>query len=310
MRIVFFGSPESALPSFRRILDSGHSIELVITQPDRPAGRGKRLSYSPVKQQALAEGIPIYQTTRIRKDPIAVAKLREINPDLNVVVAFGQIIPESIIYLPPFNSINLHFSLLPKFRGASPVQWAILEGKTTTGLTVFELNEKLDEGKILAQEMVEISPDETAAELENRLAVIGAELLVKTISRIQDIQPQEQDHTKASFAPRISKDDGKINWTKDAHFIKRQIRAFTPWPSTFTFYQGKRIKVTKGKREPIKPAKGEPGEIVSVDKKGISVMCGSETVFLIARLQPENKKEMKAYDFSLGAHIKAGQFFS
>jgi len=308
MKVVFFGSPKSALPSLRKIIDAGHTIELIITQPDKPSGRGKNLSSSPIKQQALAEDLPIYQSTRIRKDPAVIQKLREIKPDLNVVVAYGQIIPDSIIYLPRYNSINLHFSLLPKFRGASPVQWAILEGENTTGLTVFELNAKMDEGNILAQRKVEISPDETAYELESRLSIMGAELLVNTISKIQDIEPQEQDHTKASFAPLIKKTDGQIDWTKEARFIERQIRAFTPWPSTFTFLQGRRIKVISGKSDPFKST-AEPGEIVNMDKKGIGVMCGDGSVFLIERLQPENKKEMKAYAFSLGANIKPGDTF-
>lgn len=309
MKVVFFGSPKSALPSLRKIIDSGHTIKLIITQPDKPSGRGKNLSYSPVKQQALTDDIPIYQSTRIRKDPAIVEKLREIKPDLNVVVAYGQIIPDSIIYLPLYNSINLHFSLLPKFRGASPVQWAILEGKNTTGLTVFELNAKMDEGNILAQRKAEISPDETAFELESRLSIMGAELLVNTISQIQDIEPQEQDHTKASFAPLIKKADGQIDWTKDARFIGRQIRAFTPWPSTFTFLEGRRMKVIAGKSEPF-ISSAKPGEIVNVDKKGIGVMCGDGNVFLIERLQPENKKEMDAYAFSLGGSTKPGDTFS
>lgn len=310
MRIVFFGSPESALPSLQKIIDSGHTIELIITQPDRPAGRGKKMVYSPVKQQALTENIPYYQPAKIRKDSIALEKLTEVQPDLNVVVAYGQIMPNSIIYLPKHNSINLHFSLLPKFRGASPVQWAILAGETTTGLTVFELNEKMDEGNILSQEMVKIIPDETAFELENRLALIGADLLLNTISRIEEIEPREQDHTQATFAPLIKKADGRIDWTKDAIFIERQIRAFTPWPSTFSFFEERRMKITAGKHLPQKISTFKPGEIVNVDKEGISVMCGDRSVFLIGRLQPENRKEMSAYDFSLGANLKIGQFFS
>ncbi len=310
MKIVFFGSPESALPSLRKIIDTGHTIELIITQPDRPSGRGKSVSYSPVKKQALAEDIPIHQPARIRKDPHSVEKLKEIKPDLNVVVAYGQIIPDSIIYLPRYNSVNLHFSLLPKFRGASPVQWAILEGEKTTGLTVFKLNEKMDEGNILAQEKVEILTDEKAFELESRLAIIGAELLAKTISQIQSIESQEQDHDKASFAPLIKKTDGQIDWTKEARFIERQIRAFTPWPSTFTFLEGRRIKIISGKSEPFKSSSAKPGEIINVDKKGIGVMCGDRNVFLIERLQPENKKEMDAYAFSLGGNIKPSDTFS
>ena len=310
MRVVFFGSPKSALPSLKKIIDAGHTIELIITQPDRPSGRGKSLSYSPVKQQALEEDIPIYQPMRIRKDSVTVEKLREIKPELNVVVAYGQIIPGSIIYLPQYNSINLHFSLLPKFRGASPVQWAILKGEKTTGVTVFELNEKMDEGNILTQKKIEILPDETAFELESRLAIMGADLLVNTISQIKDIESQEQDHTRASFAPLIKKTDGQIDWTKEALFIERQIRAFTPWPSTFTFLKGRRIKVIKGKSEPFKFSAPEPGEIVNVEKRGIGVKCGDGTIFLIERLQPENKKEMNAYEFSLGGNIRSGDVFS
>lgn len=310
MRVVFFGSPKSALPSIQKIIDAGHTIELIITQPDRPSGRGKNLSYSPVKQQALDKNIPVYQPMRIRKDSEALKKLREIKPELNVVVAYGQIIPGSIIYIPRYNSINLHFSLLPKFRGASPVQWAILEGEKMTGVTVFELNEKMDEGKILTQEKVEILPDETAFELESRLAILGAELLVNTISRIKDIEPREQDQTEVSFAPLIKKTDGQIDWTKKALFIERQIKAFTPWPSTFTFFKGRRIKVIKGKSESFKFSALDPGEIVNIEKRGIGVRCGDETVFLIERLQPENKKEMNAYDFSLGGNIKPGDVFS
>lgn len=310
MKIVFFGSPASALPSLQKIRDAGHRIELVITQPDKPTGRGKKLLPSPVKKMALALNIPVFQPSRIKKDAIAVEKLNDAQPDLNVVVAYGQIIPSSIIYLPKFNSLNVHFSLLPKYRGASPVQWALLNGEEKTGITIFELNEKMDEGDILVQEEIDILPSENAAELETRLAEIGAELLVKTIDKIDKIKPQKQDHARATYAPKISKQDGRIDWTKDSLRIERQLRAFTPWPSAFAFLGEKRIKIHKGKAvDTPAPLSSSAGQIVAIRKEGIEVCCGQQSVFLIEQVQPENRTRMEAYAFSLGGRIKPGDKF-
>jgi methionyl-tRNA formyltransferase len=311
MKIVFFGSPAPALPSLQRIREAGHSIELVITQPDKPTGRGKKLLPCPVKKMALDLNIPVYQPSRIKKDPAALEKLQDIQPELNVVVAYGQIIPSSIIYLPKFNSLNVHFSLLPKYRGASPVQWALLNGEEKTGITIFELNEKMDEGDILAQEELDILPSENAAELETRLAQIGAELIAEIIDDIDKIEPRKQDHSQATYAPKLSKEDGRIDWTKDSLLIERQLRAFTPWPSAFAFLGEKRIKIHKGKRMDTQaPASSSPGEIVGIRKKGIEVCCGEQSVFLIEKLQPENRKIMDAYAFSLGGRFKAGEKFA
>ncbi len=311
MKIVFFGSPASALPSLQRIREAGHSIELVITQPDKPTGRGKKLMPCPVKKMALDLNIPVYQPSRIKKDATALEKLKDIQPDLNVVVAYGQIIPSTIIYLPKFNSLNVHFSLLPKYRGASPVQWALLNGEDKTGITLFELNEKMDEGDILTQEEIDILPSENAADLESRLARIGAELLVQTIDDIDKIKPRKQDHSQATYATKFSKEDGRIDWTKDSIHIERQIRAFTPWPSTFAFIGEKRIKIQKGKKtEKPAPSSSFPGEIVGIRKEGIEVCCAEQSVFLIERLQPENRNSMDAYAFSLGGRIKIGEKFT
>ncbi len=310
MKIVFFGSPAAALPSLEKILDEGHRIQLVITQPDRPTGRGKKLMSCPVKKLAVDKNIPVYQPARIRKDAAALEKLEKIQPDLNVVVAYGQIIPSSIIYLPKYNSVNVHFSLLPRYRGASPVQWALLNGEEKTGITIFELNEKMDEGDILMQEEVWIEPEESAAELEERLAQAGAELLAKTISEMGRIKRQKQDHSQATYAPKLSKEDGRIDWEKDAIHIERQIRAFAPWPSTFTFIAAKRMKIHKGKKMKNQaPSSSSPGEILEIRKEGIMVCCGEHSIFLIERLQPENKKSMDAYAFSLGGKIKIGEKF-
>ena len=310
MKIVFFGSPASALPSFKKLLEAGHQIELVIAQPDKPRGRGKKLALPPVKSLAQGLNIPCFQPPKIRKDPLAVQKIKNIMPDLIVVVAYGQIIPDSIIYLPRYNSINLHFSLLPKYRGASPVQWALLNGEEKTGLTIFQLNEKMDEGDVLSQEEVKIFPGEKAFELEARLAEIGAELLLRTISQIDKIEPRKQNHAQATYALKLKKEDGRIDWTKDAIFIDRQVRAFNPWPSTFAFLDEKRIKIHEGKDKGKLSHLSSPGKILGVSREGIEVCCGGRTSYLIQRIQPENKKEMDAYAFSHGAVIKTGDTFA
>ncbi len=310
MKIVFFGSPASAIPTFKKLLEADHRIELVITQPDRPRGRGKKLVFPPVKVLAQELNIPCFQPPKIRNDPLAVQKIINIKPDLIVVVAYGQIIPDSIIYLPSYNSINLHFSLLPEYRGASPVQWAILNGEEKTGITIFQLNEKMDEGDILSQEQVKIFPAEKAFELEARLAEMGAKLLVRTISQINKINPQKQNHSQATYAPKLKKEDGRIDWKKDALLIDRKVRAFNPWPSTFTFLYEKRIKIHEGTDKGKLSRLSSPGKILAVSKEGIEVCCGGKTSYLIQKIQPENKKEMDAYAFSHGAAIKIGDAFA
>jgi methionyl-tRNA formyltransferase len=311
MKIVFFGSPVSALPSLKELLETDHSIDLIITQPDRPSGRGKKLMPCPVKKTALDLNIPYYQPLKIRKDKIALDKIKEIEPDLNVVVAYGQIIPSSIIYLPRYNSLNVHFSLLPKYRGASPVQKALLDGETKTGITIFELNEKMDEGDILSQEEVNIFPDENAAELETRLAQKGADFLIKAIAQIDKLKHRKQDHSQATYAPKIRKEDGRINWTKNSIYIERRVRAFTPWPSAYAFLKDIRIKIHKGRKiEKEAPPGSSAGEISGIKKEGIEVCCGDGSIYLIESLQPENRKRMDAYAFSLGAEIKPGDIFA
>jgi methionyl-tRNA formyltransferase len=310
MKIVFFGSPASALPTFKKLLEAGHRIELLIAQPDKPRGRGKKLTPSPIKVLAQELNIPCHQPHKIRTDPLAIQKMNRIKPDLIVVVAYGQIIPESIIYLPHHNSINLHFSLLPKYRGASPVQWALLKGEEKTGITIFQLNEKMDEGDILSQEEVKILPGEKAFELEDRLAEMGAELLVRTVSQIDKIEPVKQDHSQATYAPKLKKEDGRIDWKNDAFLIDKQVRAFNPWPSAFAFLKDKRIKIYDGKMKGKLTQPSRPGQILAVSKEGIEVYCGGRSTYLIQRLQPENKKEMDAYAFFLGIKMKIGDVFT
>lgn len=309
MRIVFFGSPAAALPSLEKLLEAGHTIELAITQPDKPSGRGKTPASPPVKEFALKQGIPILQPIKIRQDENALEAIKKINPDINVVVAYGQIIPAGIIYLPRFKSINVHFSLLPKYRGAAPVEWAILNGEGKTGVTIFELNEKMDEGDVLSSEEVEIRPREYAWELETRLAHIGATLLLKTLEGIEDIRHFPQDHSQASYAPRLKKEQGKIDWTKDALSIDRMVRAFTPWPGAFTFFKGQRIIIHAGQRMIDSGVGRLPGQILEIKKEGIALCCGNGSIFLVERLQRENKKAMETAVFLRGTRIEPGDFF-
>jgi methionyl-tRNA formyltransferase len=228
-----------------------------------------------------------------------------------VVVAYGQIIPASIIYLPRYNSLNVHFSLLPRYRGASPVQKALLDGEAKTGITILELNEKMDEGDILVQQEVNVFPDENAADLEARLAQKGADLLIKAIAQIDKLKHCKQDHSQATYAPKIRKEDGKIDWTKNSLCIERRVRAFTPWPSAYAFLEDIRLKIHKGRKiEKEAPPGFSAGKISGIKKEGIEVCCGEGSIYLIESLQPENRKRMDAYAFSLGAEIKPGDIFT
>lgn len=306
MKIVFFGSPVTALPALNALLSAGDEIPLIITQPDRPAGRGQKLTPPAVKVYAQNHGLSYLQPGKIRQDQKTLELIKEANPDVNVVVAYGQIIPTTIINLPPLKSLNIHFSLLPKYRGAAPVQWAILNGDRFTGVTIFQLNEKMDEGPILAQEMVEILPRENAPELETRLAHIGARLLLQTLENISRLGPREQDHSLATYAPKLTKEQGKINWQEPAEVIDRKVRAFVGWPGAFTFLQGQRLVITNGQVTQGVMPEARPGEIVQIDKSGIYVCCGRKTFYLIEKVKPEGKKEMSAFAFSLGGKVKVG----
>lgn len=302
MNIVFFGSPANALPYLQALLDAGHKIPLIFTQPDRPSGRGKETTASPVKRFADELGIPTCQPRRIRKDEEALERLKTAAPDLNVVAAYGQIMPDSVIFLPRYNSLNIHYSLLPRYRGASPVQWALLNGEVKTGVTLFEVNAGMDEGDIYDMEATPILPHENADELEKRLTVIGTRLLIRTIASIDSIKPRPQNHDEATYAPLIKKEDGRIDWNRSAERIANQIRAFTPWPSSFCFYKKTRLKIIKGRVVPAK-GEGDPGVITAVSREGLEIACGGNTRFLIETIQPEGKKAMDARAYTLGARL-------
>ncbi|HEK86313.1 MAG: methionyl-tRNA formyltransferase [Candidatus Saccharicenans sp.] len=310
MKVVFFGSPAIALPALNSLLNAGHEIKLVITQPDKPAGRGRKFTPPPVKVFAENHGLPCLQPEKIRKDEKTLELIKSANPEVNIVVAYGQIIPASIIYLPPYKSLNLHFSLLPKYRGAAPVQWAILKGENLTGVTIFQLNEKMDEGPILTQVETPILPRENAYELEIRLSHLGAKLLIDTLNNLDRLIPKEQEHSQATYAPKLTKEQGKINWQESAELIDRQVRAFFPWPGAFTYLGNQRLEILVGQAIPGLMPSTRPGEIIQIDKSGIYVGCGQNGVYLIEKIKPEGKKEMFAYAYSLGGKIKPGMLFS
>jgi len=310
MRVVFFGSPPIALPALNSLISSGHEIKLVITQPDRPAGRGKKLTPPAVKVFAENHGLPCIQPEKIRKDERVLEQIKAAYPEVIVVVAYGQIIPASIIYYPPYKSLNIHFSLLPKYRGAAPVQWAILNGEKVTGVTIFQLNEKMDEGPILTQVETPILPRENAHELETRLAHLGAKLLIDTLNNLDRLVPKEQEHSQATYAPKLTKEQGKIDWQEQAVVIDRKVRAFFPWPGAFTYCGNQRIEILIGQAVAGLMPSVQPGEIIQVNKSGIFVGCANGSIYLIEKVKPEGKKEMSAYSFSLGGKIKAGQLFS
>ena len=306
MKTVFFGSPAAALPSLRGLIDAGHSVELVVTQPDKPAGRGRKLKPSAVKAFAVEHGIPVIEPAKIRTDESALERVRAAAPDVNVVVAYGQIIPNAIHTLPRHRSLNVHFSLLPKYRGAAPVQWAVLNGDAESGVTIIELDDRMDEGDILAVKRVPVGPRETARELEERLAGLGASILLETIEHIDGVSRIAQDHSLASLAPKIKKEDGRIRWELNAVAVDRKIRALADRPGAYTFFKGRRIGILRGRNLETASAGQAPGTVLTVGKDGLTVSCGGGTVFLVEGLQPEGKSPMTAHVFSLGTKIDPG----
>ncbi len=303
MKTVFFGSPAAALPSLRGLVDAGHTIELIVTQPDKPAGRGRKLQPSAVKAFAIERRIAVIEPAKIRTDGSALERIRSAAPDLNVVVAYGQIIPNAIHALPRHRSLNVHFSLLPKYRGAAPVQWTILNGDAESGVTVIELDDRMDEGDILATKRVPVGLRETARELEERLAGLGASLLLETIERLDGIDRIRQDHSLATLAPKIKKEDGRIRWEEAAPAVDRRVRALAERPGAFTFFKGRRIGILRGRNLEAASIGQAQGMVLAVRKDGLTVACGGGTAYLVEELQPEGKGPMAAHVFSLGTRI-------
>jgi len=310
MRIVFMGTPQAAVPTLQRCLTDGHEVVAVWTQPDRPSGRGHRVSFSPVKEFAVAHGLPVYQPARIKNEE-ALSLFASHDADVVVVVAYGRILPETFLNAFPLGAINAHFSLLPKYRGAAPVNWAIANGETKTGVTTIKMDAGLDTGDILLQREAAIGAEEAAPELMDRLSIIGAELLSETLDRINEIQPGKQDEAAASYAPILKREDGLIDWNLSAEELSNRVRGFQPFPSSFTFYNGLRLTIWKATPAPYTASNSTPvATIISLDNKVIDVACGSDTVLSVSEVQPEGKKRMSAADFVNGNRVKVGDGFN
>ena len=305
------GTAELACASLRALLASpDFPVVAVVTQPDRPKGRDLKPHPSPVKLVATEHGLPVLQPERAR-DPDFVVKLAELAPDLIVVAAYGQILPQSILTLPKFGCVNVHASLLPKSRGAGPIQWAILNGDPQTGVTIMKMSEGLDTGDILSAHSTPIGPDETTTELHDRLAVLGGELLLKTLPDYVDgkITPQPQDNSIATYARKITKVDGRIDWTAAGSLIRNRIRAFTPWPGAYADLTIRgNSRLVKIWRASVEASQGQPGEILKAESGTLVIACGDDAL-RIEQLQVEGGRKMTASDFLAGHPLKAGAFW-
>jgi methionyl-tRNA formyltransferase len=307
MKLIFMGTPEAAVPTLRRCLEDGHEVLAVWTQPDRPSGRGNKLTPPPVKEFARSRGLDVYQPTKIRTDE-ARDLFASYQADAGIVVAYGRILPPAFLRAPRRGCINVHFSLLPNYRGAAPVNWAIVRGESVTGVTTMQMDEGLDTGAILLHSETPIGPEETAPELMKRLADVGASLLSETLARLDEIEPREQSEEKATFAPVLRKEDGLVEWALDAFQIERRVRGFQPWPYAYTSFQSRRLIIWRAAAENDNRDIA-PGEIVEARGDKLSIACGGETVLHLQEVQPEGKKRLSARDFINGVHLRAGEKF-
>jgi methionyl-tRNA formyltransferase len=306
MRTVFLGTPEFAVPTLERTVAAGHEVLAVYTQPDRPKGRGQETAKSPVKQAAERLGLAVRQPERIRR-PEVVAELAELAPDVMVVVGYGQIIPQSIIDLPRHGIINVHASLLPKYRGAAPIQWAIANGETRTGVTTMQIDAGLDTGDMLLKAETPIGAGETAPELSARLAPLGADLLVETLRRIEEgtVTPEKQNDAEATLAPILKKEDGLIDWTRPATEIYNRTRGFLPWPGTYTYFRGQMLHIWRAK--PDTDIGSGPAGTIHVAGRRVLVACGSATALELEEVQLEGRKRMSADAFRNGQRLTGNE---
>lgn len=307
MRVVYMGTPEFAVPALDALIAAGHDVVGVFTNPDRPSGRGKVLTASPVKQCAVRHGIEVCQPERFRGDETALAQLTAWAPDCAVVAAYGQILPQSALDVPRLGCVNIHASLLPRYRGAAPINWCLIRGETRTGITTMQMEAGLDSGPILMTAETSIGELETAGSLHDRLMVIGAELIVATLAGLAagTLTAQPQDHSQATYAPMLSKDTGRVDWTQPARDVANLVRGVNPWPGAFTHHEDRRVKLHLCR--PIDGISGAPGEIVEAGRRLI-VACGVGAVECL-QLQAPGKQPMAALDFLNGFRLAAGERF-
>ena len=308
MKIVFMGTPRAAAVSLERLIGEGHEIVGVYTQPDRPSGRGNKITFSPVKELALEHGLPLFQPKAVRT-PEALEQFRSLEADAAVVVAYGRILPEDFLSAFPHGAINVHFSLLPKYRGAAPVNWAIVNGETETGVTTMKMDAGLDTGDILLVKRTPIGEDENAEELMERLAAIGADAITETLERLGELRPTPQNDAEATYAPIMKRENGEIDWTIAAENIANRVRGFRPFPGTFTTFRGAKIGIVSASAAGTADGDVSPGEIVEAVKGTLLVACGEHTMLKIDEVKPEGKRAMSAADFINGTHPKPGERF-
>jgi methionyl-tRNA formyltransferase len=307
LRIVFFGTPQFAVPSLDRLLASRHPVIGVVTQPDRPRGRGHMVSDAPVKATAVAKGLPVVQPSRLR-DPAVEATLRRWEPDLGVVAAYGKLIPDHLLSLPRLGMINVHASLLPKYRGAAPIHRAVMAGEAETGVTIMRVIPELDAGGMFAKATRPIGEDDTSVDVERDLAALGADLLVRVVDAIaaRTAHEEAQDEAQATYAPKLTKEEGLIDWAQPARAIHDKVRGLHPWPHAYTFVQGTRIIVLRTRVEsPVNERHG-PGAVVEVSRDAIHAIAGDGRALAIEQIQPEGKRPMRVRDFLAGHPIASG----
>ena len=307
-RIVFFGTPSFAVPTLKSLLQGSEDVIAVVTQPDREKGRGRKVVSSPVKELVLPLGIPVLQPEKVKEETFQ-KHVKALYPDLFVVVAYGQILPKLLLEIPKHGAVNVHASLLPKYRGAAPIVWAILKGEKVTGVTTMIMDEGMDTGNILLQAEILIGEKETSETLHDRLALLGAQLLLETVTQMKagDIRPVPQDHSKATYAPPLRKEDGRIDWRKDAEEIDHQVRAFHPWPGAYTVWESQLLKIYGGEVRKGTPM-GKTGVVTWVGSDFIEVETGKGS-FLIKEVQLEGKRRMAVRDLLSGHSIPVGTVF-
>lgn len=307
MKVVYMGTPDFAVGPLEAIIGAGHKITAVVTQPDKPKGRGKEMAPSPVKECAIRHGIPVLTPVKI-KAAEAVEELQKYPADIFVVAAFGQILSEEILDMPAYGCVNIHASLLPKYRGAAPIQWSIIDGEKETGVTIMQMDKGLDTGDILFRQKVEITAEETGASLFDKLAQTGSSLIVEALAKIEkgDVTPIKQDDAKSSYAKMLTKSAGRIDWNKSAQELERLVRGLNSWPSAYTGYKGKQLKIWKARIG--EDMGGKPGSVAKVTKDEVFVHTGQGTLVL-TEIQMEGKKRMSTKEFLLGRSFVEGEMF-
>ena len=310
MRVIFMGTPDFSVGTLEALIAAGHEVCLAVTQPDKPKGRGGKMQYTPVKEKALFYNIPVYQPKKVR-DPECVEELRKYNADVMVVVAFGQILPKEILEMTPYGCINVHASLLPKYRGAAPIQWAIIEGEEVTGVTTMQMDEGLDTGDMILKTEVPVAADETGESLHDKLAAAGAALCVETLKALEDgtAVREKQGESPTAYAKMLTKELGDIDWAEPAVKIERIVRGLNSWPSAYTHWNGKVMKIWRAAAEAAEAADAQPGTVVSVEKESFAVQTG-DGILRVLEVQMPGKKRMDAGAFLRGNTMEPGELLT